>query len=55
MVMRVLRLTSQRCVQGFSDDLFDEQEPEARHLEVQRVRGIRAMPVRKEVCGKVTK
>ena len=55
MVMRVLRLTRQRCVQGFSDDLFDEQEPEVHHLEVRRVRGIRTMPVRKEVSGKVTK
>ena len=34
MVMRVLRLTSQRCVQGFSDDPVDEQEPEARHLQM---------------------
>ena len=52
MVMRVLRLASQRCVQGFSDDLVDEQEPEALQLEVQRIRD---MPVRKDVCGKVTK
>ena len=41
-------------MQGFSDDLVDEQEPEAHHLEVQRVRGIRTMPVREDVRAKFT-